>query len=72
MGTAFDHAGPLAQPRLERTFLLRGKLGPSQLANRLLLRHVMVQAGFVPLDIEWWHFDCMSPRRARGTLRIVQ
>jgi len=72
MGTAFDHAGPLAQPRLERRFLLEGKLKPAHLAHRLLLRQVMVEAGFVPLDIEWWHFDGMSPKEARRSLRIVR
>ena len=40
----------------------------AQWSNRLLLRHVMVHAGFIPLDIEWWHFDCMNPRVARRRL----
>ncbi len=26
-------------------------------ANRLLLRRVMLQAGFAPFDGEWWHFS---------------
>lgn len=65
MGTSYDYAGPLAQPRLERRYLIAGKLKPSQLSNRLLLRHVMVEAGFLPLAIEWWHFDCTTPKEAR-------
>jgi D-alanyl-D-alanine dipeptidase len=71
MGTPFDHAGPLAQPRLERKHLLEGKLTLQQLSNRLLLRYVMVQAGFFPLDIEWWHFDCMRPAEARKRLKPI-
>jgi D-alanyl-D-alanine dipeptidase len=71
MGTKFDHTGPLAQPRLERRHLLEGKLTLQQLENRLLLRYVMVQAGFIPLDIEWWHFDCMKPGEARKRLKPI-
>ena len=72
MGTPFDHAGPLSQPRLERRHVLAGKLAPEHWANRLLLRQVMVRAGFVPLEIEWWHFDCMAPRRARKRFRTLR
>lgn len=72
MGTPFDHAGPLAQPRLERAYVLRGKLTRTQWANRLLLRYVMTRAGFIPLDIEWWHFDCETPARARKLFKIIR
>ena len=27
-----------------------------QYDNRMLLRHVMIRNGFVPIDCEWWHF----------------
>lgn len=27
-----------------------------QYENRMLLQHVMVRNGFVPIDCEWWHF----------------
>ena len=71
MGTPFDHAGKASQPRYEREHLLAGKLTLLQWSNRLLLRYVMVQAGFIPLDIEWWHFDCMKPNDARKRLVLV-
>lgn len=29
----------------------------TQLMNRKLLRDAMTAEGFVPLDLEWWHFD---------------
>jgi D-alanyl-D-alanine dipeptidase len=32
-------------------------LPPEAIANRALLRDVMVKHGFVPLPSEWWHFD---------------
>jgi zinc D-Ala-D-Ala dipeptidase len=66
MGSAFDVTGERAQPRQERALHLAGKLSAQHWTNRLLLRLVMVQAGFIPLDIEWWHFDCVRPGEARG------
>lgn len=65
MGTSFDFFGEAAQPRAERKLLLAGTLSGAQIANRLVLREVMVRAGFFPLDHEWWHFDCMPGSEAR-------
>lgn len=65
MGTPFDFFGEAAQPRKERELLLAGKLTHEQVANRLVLREVMVRAGFHPLDHEWWHFDCLPGPEAR-------
>jgi D-alanyl-D-alanine dipeptidase len=70
LGTPFDHSGPRSQPRLELAQLKAGQLGAAALANRLLLRIVMVQGGFLPLEIEWWHFDCTTVADARK--RFVQ
>jgi D-alanyl-D-alanine dipeptidase len=33
--------------------------------NRQLLRSLMVDAGFVPIDQEWWHFEWRLPEAAR-------
>jgi D-alanyl-D-alanine dipeptidase len=64
MGTPFDHFGEAAHPAKEAMLLLAGKLTADQVANRLLLRETMVRAGFLPLDHEWWHFNCASPKVA--------
>jgi len=49
MGTEFDFFGAAsAAAYLELT--------PTQRANRLLLRSVMEQYGFVGFAMEWWHF----------------
>jgi len=71
MGTPFDYTGRRAQPRLERALHLAGKLTSEQWANRLLLRQVMVRAGFIQLAIEWWHFDCTSKAKARKRYRQI-
>ncbi|VVE24338.1 D-alanyl-D-alanine dipeptidase [Pandoraea horticolens] len=48
-GTGFDCFSPLSHPDSQG-------VSPQQRANRLLLQSLMVQAGFKPLDTEWWHF----------------
>jgi zinc D-Ala-D-Ala dipeptidase len=72
MGTPIDHFGVLAQPRLEKSFLKKGKLTAEQVANRRLLRSVMAAAGFRPLPIEWWHFDAFEKSHVRKVYAIVE
>ncbi|HJS16508.1 MAG TPA: M15 family metallopeptidase [Rheinheimera sp.] len=31
-----------------------------QKANRLLLKDLMQQQGFVPYELEWWHFTLQN------------
>lgn len=56
MGTDFDDFSELSQPQLESRLVNEGLLSREALANRLLLRQVMTQAGFETLAHEWWHF----------------
>lgn len=49
MGTEFDFFDLLSWPSATG-------VSASQRANRLLLRSVMTQAGFVGVEEEWWHF----------------
>jgi D-alanyl-D-alanine dipeptidase len=49
MGTPWDHFGPESWPSYPG-------VTPQQRANRLLLRQLMMAAGFKPLKEEWWHF----------------
>lgn len=72
MGTPFDFFGELAYPRLEDKMLAEGKLTQAQLDNRLLLRSVMMDAGFTPLTTEWWHFNSCSRTIARQLYNIVE
>jgi D-alanyl-D-alanine dipeptidase len=71
MGTPFDYFGDLANIDHEATLVARGRLTKPQLANRLLLRKVMTQAGFQPLKEEWWHFNSDSPEVTRTRYRII-
>ncbi len=71
MGTEFDHLGPRAEPRLESKHLDEGLLSHTALANRLLLRQVMVGAGFYMLPNEWWHFNCAASGEVRKKYKPV-
>lgn len=72
MGTPYDFFGKAAQPRHEVELWKNGKLTSEQLANRLLLREVMLRAGFRLLPHEWWHFDCAPGSAARARYPVVQ
>jgi zinc D-Ala-D-Ala dipeptidase len=71
LGGVFDQSGATAEPSLELPRRKAGTLSAAQWANRLLLRLVMVRAGFVPLVNEWWHFDSALVPDARKRYRIV-
>jgi len=58
MGVPFDHFGP------ESAFDYEG-VSDSAKKNRLILRQVMQDAGFIPYDAEWWHFDGVANPRER-------
>jgi zinc D-Ala-D-Ala dipeptidase len=49
MGTHFDYLDPSSHP-------YSTKVSRIARANRLLLRKIMLENGFVPLSTEWWHF----------------
>jgi D-alanyl-D-alanine dipeptidase len=72
MGTPVDHFGPLAQPRLEKTYFNNGQLTKEQIANRRILRDAMVAAGFQPLAIEWWHFNAFDKKIVRQRYTIIE
>ena len=71
MGTGFDDMTELSHPALEDGFVLAGSLSEQQLANRRLLRAAMLQAGFLGINTEWWHFDCGDRELVRATFRRV-
>jgi len=49
MGSRFDFFGIPSHPSYP-------KLTSTQRSNRLLLRNLMLEAGFQPYSKEWWHF----------------
>jgi len=72
MGTPVDFLGKLAEPRNEISFLWEDQLTHEQIKFRLLLRHVMVSAGFFPISNEWWHFNCASRKHVAGNYKLIE
>lgn len=72
MGTPYDFFGKLAEPRHELRFWKEGRLSSEQLANRLLLREVMLRAGFLVIPNEWWHFNCFDNATVRRRFPIIE
>lgn len=72
MGCDFDYFGEEARVDREQRLLKEGKLTAAQLENRLLLRSVMVEAGFKVLPGEWWHFNWMSRQEAVKKLKVIE
>lgn len=52
MGTCFDHFGPRSHPDYDKALI-----GVNPFRNRQILRHIMERFGFIPSDIEYWHFE---------------
>jgi D-alanyl-D-alanine dipeptidase len=72
MGTKYDFFGELAYPIKESYFLKKKKLTNQQVTNRLLLRKVMITAGYTAIDYEWWHFNAVSRSEAKSSYKIIQ
>ena len=49
MGSPFDYFGEVSHPDYK-------EITETQYSNRMLLRDLMLENGFEPIDCEWWHF----------------
>jgi len=48
------------------------KLTEEQKNNRLLLKSIMIKAGFYPIDLEWWHFNVDEKNNIRKKYKIIE
>lgn len=72
MGTSFDDFTPKSEPQREAEFLATCALTKEQVTHRRLLRTVMTDAGFLPIALEWWHFDALPPAEVRAKFAVVE
>lgn len=72
MGTPFDFFGYAAYPDRELEMLAEGKITRAQVANREILRKVMVGAGFTGIGSEWWHFNAFSRKEAGEKFELIK
>ncbi len=71
MGTEFDFFGAAAGINKEEELVSRGVLTRQQVENRKLLRKVMVEADFLTIRGEWWHFNAVSLTTARNNYKVI-
>lgn len=72
MGTAYDFFGYPAYPDRELEMLAEGKINRAQVANREILRKVMIGAGFTGIGSEWWHFNAFSRKEAGEKFELIK
>lgn len=72
MGTPFDFFGRAAGINKEKELIAQGVLTKEQVDNRLLLRKIMTEAGFIPIRGEWWHFNASSLNFAKENTSLIE
>jgi len=72
MGAGFDDARQIAYPSMESIFLESGELTKEQVANRKLLRRVMLAGQMWNIQTEWWHFNGLTRSAAKEKYQIIE
>lgn len=72
MGADYDDIRKIAYPSMEQHFLATGELTAEQVQNRQLLRRVMQQGGFTPIQSEWWHFNACTRATAKWKYTLLE
>lgn len=71
MGTEYDDISELAYPSKEKESYEGGCLTTRQLQNRNILRTAMEEAGFMPIESEWWHFNSCTRKFAAANYPLI-
>lgn len=71
MGTKVDHLGKEAHINTEAAMVQAGTISAQAKKNRELLRQVMREAGFKPLQSEWWHFNFATRAEAKAHYKVL-
>lgn len=72
MGAEYDCFADQSRTNIEQQLIDEGIITKRELENRLLLRRVMTESGFLPIDEEWWHFDNRPTKYARENFKIIE
>ena len=72
MGTEFDHFGIEAHITNEEELVKQGKITTQERENRVLLRSIMREAGFIPLYNEWWHFNRLKREETITHYKLIE
>lgn len=71
MGSEFDYFGEEANTNNEKALVESGKITQEEYDNRLLLRELMINAGFRTITSEWWHFNHCLRAEAIEKYRVI-
>lgn len=71
MGAEYDCFADQSRTNIEQQLLDEGVITKRELENRLLLRRVMTESGFLTIDEEWWHFDNRPTKYARANFQLI-
>ena len=72
MGTKVDTLTPLSHIDKEEELVRKGKISEEAMENRRLLRKIMLQAGFMTIRTEWWHFNYTTRADAKANYKVVK
>lgn len=72
MGTPFDFFGRAAGINKEDQLVSEGVLTREQVENRGLLRRIMLNAGFIAIRGEWWHFNASTLEYAKSNVPLIK
>ena len=71
MGSEYDCFADHSRVNIEQQLLDEGVITKRELENRLLLRRVMEESGFLKIDEEWWHFDNRPKKYAIENYKLI-
>ncbi len=71
MGSPYDAFSEISYTINEEINMKKGILTKQQVENRRLLRKVMTEAGFSPIETEWWHFNACSRKYAKANYPLI-
>lgn len=71
MGSEYDYFGDRSRVDMEAELIQQGEITYRELQNRLLLREIMTEAGWLVEPSEWWHFNAMPLTEASQKLTVI-
>jgi len=71
MGSPYDAFTEMSYTINEDILLKKGLLTNQQVENRRLLRKIMIEAGYTPIETEWWHFNACSRKYAKANYKLI-
>lgn len=70
MGTEIDYFGRAAEYRYNQQLVNDGSISSKAMENRIMLRKIMKEAGFLPINTEWWHFNALPNAKVKSELQM--